>query len=103
MLGNKREMTKPEAKRALLDLIAKETSVPCPVELAPCLTFGTVADAWELKRLPQLKVSTQYSAPLLLNKYLRKHFGPMALESIKTGVVNDWIRTLSDKHPKNCP
>jgi integrase len=56
-----------------------------------------VADAWELRRLSQLKPSTHYTAPLLLKKYLRPYFGTMALATIKTGVINDWIADLESK------
>jgi integrase len=64
------------------------------------VTFDNVADSWEQKLLPQLKASTQCSAPLLNCKYLRPFFGSMPLDSIKTGVINDWIAGLRGKHPK---
>lgn len=108
VLGNKSEMTKPEAKRALMDIIAKAgVNTPEHLEQAmlpvvPSLTFDAVADAWERKRLPQLKESTQYSAPILNRKYLRPFFGAMAPEAIKTGIINDWIAGLKRqaRHPK---
>ena len=108
VLGNKSEMTKPEAKRALMDIIANE-GVNTPEHLAqamlpvvPSLTFNSVADSWELKRLPQLKESTQYSAPILNRKYLRPFFGKMSPAEIKTGVINDWLAGLNGqaRHPK---
>lgn len=108
VLGNKSEMTKPEAKRKLLDIIIKEgVNTPEHLEASygPALqkvTFNTVADAWELRKLTNLKPSTQYTAPLLLKKYLRPFFGTMAPETIKTGVINEWIAKLSsdDLKPK---
>ena len=108
VLGSKSEMTKQQAKKKLLDIIVAEglnnpnfldkLSVPA----VPALTFNAVADSWELKRLPQLKVSTQYTAPILINKYLRPFFGTLALDAIKTGVINDWIAdvTKQGRHPK---
>src|SRR5260370_28173259 len=108
VLGSKSEMTKQQAKKKLLDIIVAEglnnpnfldkLSVPA----VPALTFNAVADSWELKRLPQLKVSTQYTAPILTRKYLRPFFGALALDSIKTGVINDWIAdvTKQGRHPK---
>jgi integrase len=103
VLGNKASMTKPEARRKLLDIIELEgLNSPRYLETVQrsAVTFNNVADAWEQKRLPQLKASTQCSAPLLNRKYLRPFFGPMPLDSIKTGVINDWIAGLRDKHPK---
>jgi integrase len=61
------------------------------------VTFADVADAWEAKRLPQLKISTQYAAPGQIAKHLRPFFGVLTLESIKTGTVNDWITGLVNK------
>lgn len=108
VLGSRSEMTKPEAMRKLMGIIAEEgvntqehlEQSQLPVVSA--LTFNGVADAWELKRLPQLKESTQHAAPLLNKKHLRPFFGNMALENIKTGVINDWIADLKKqgKHPK---
>ena len=105
VLGTKSEMTKPQAKKKLLDIIEKEgLNNPNFLEklTVPALTFNAVADAWELKRLPQLKESTQYTAPILIKKHLRPFFGAMPLEIIKTGVINDWIAQLKKqgRHPK---
>jgi integrase len=61
----------------------------------PTVTFNTVADAWELRKLTHLKPSTQYTAPLQLKKYVRPFFGAMAPETVKTGVINDWLANLS--------
>jgi len=102
VLGSKSEMTKPEAKRKLLDIIIKEgvnTSEHLEASFVPAVpkvTFNTVADAWELRKLTHLKPSTQYTAPLLLKKYLRPFFGTMAPETIKTGIINEWIAKLSE-------
>ncbi len=108
VLGSKSEMTKQQAKKKLLDIIVKEgLNNPnfldaLAVPAVPALTFNAVADSWELKRLPQLKESSQYSAPILTRKYLRPFFGALALDSIKTGVINDWIAgvTKQGRHPK---
>ena len=100
VLGMKKELTRSEAKRRLLDIITQEgVNTPAHLErsLTPPRTFADVADAWEAKRLPQLKQSSRYMAPKLISKYLRPYFGPMALEQIKTGPVNDWIMELQSK------
>ena len=100
VLGTKQELTRSEAKRKLLDLITQEgVNTPTHLErsLRPPTTFDGVADAWESKRLPQLKESSQYMAPKLIAKYLRPRFGPKPLEEIKTGAVNDWIVALQEK------
>jgi hypothetical protein len=78
VLGLKPELTKPEAKLKLLTLITTE-GINTPEDLErsvrPLKTFNDVADAWESKRLPQLKESTQYMGPKLIAKYLRPFFG----------------------------
>jgi len=91
VLGSKSEMTKQQAKKNGL-------TVPA----VPALIFNAVADLWELKRLPQLKESSQYLVPILARKYLRPFFGALPLESIKTGIVNDWIAGLRKlgRHPR---
>ncbi len=100
VLGMKRELTRPEAKRKLLEIITEEgVNTPAHLEraLKPPTTFNDVADAWEAKRLPQLKESTRYAAPKQIAKYLRPFFGPMPLPAIKTGTVNEWIAELHRK------
>lgn len=100
VLGMKRELTKPEAKRKLLEIITAEgVNTPTHLErsLRPPTVFNDVADAWELKRLPQLKESSRYSAPRLIARHLRPFFGQTALEGIKTGAVNEWIAELQRK------
>jgi integrase len=80
-----------------LDIITKEgVNTPTHLERAlnPPVVFGDIADAWEAKRLPQLKISTQYSAPGQIAKHLRPFFGDLTLESIKTGTINEWIAGL---------
>ncbi len=97
VLGFKNEITKPEAKLKLLTIITAEgVNTPEHLErsLKPPKNFSDVADAWESKRLPQLKESTRYMAPKLIAKYLRLFFGHMPVIEIKTGNVNDWISGL---------
>jgi integrase len=98
VLGMKKELTKPEARIKLKEMLSTEgVNTPEHLErsLRPPKTFSDIADSWELKRLPQLKVSSQYSYPKLIAKHLRPFFGSMAPEDIKTGVVNDWITDLT--------
>jgi len=103
VLGLKRELSRPEARRKLKDILT-EVGVNTPEHLErslrPTVTFNDVADAWIAKRLPQLKESSQYSAPKLISKYLRPFFGALPLGSIKTGTVNDWIAGLTSLEPK---
>ena len=97
VLGSKSELTKPEAKLKLLTIIMAEgVNTPDHLErsLKPPKAFNNVADAWESKRLPQLKESTRYMAPKLIAKYLLPFFGNMPVIEIKTGNVNDWISGL---------
>ncbi len=97
VLGSKKEMSKPEAKQKLMEIIQKEglnDRTYLEVLAVPIRTFGDVANAWELQRLPQLKISTQKTAPGQIAKHLRPFLGALPVESIKTGTVNQWIGTL---------
>jgi hypothetical protein len=103
VLGMKDEMTKPEAKRKMLEIIAKEeVNTPACLEraLGTSTTFNHIADAWETKRLPQLKPSSQYSDPGLIARHLRSFFGPMPIESIRTGTINNWVALMVGKKLK---
>jgi integrase len=100
VLGDKSSMTKPEARRKLMDIIVAEgVNTPQHLEKAmkPAVTFNSIADAWESKRLPSFHNSSQFITPSRLRKHVRPFFGQMAIEDIRTGVVNDWIRTLTAK------
>jgi integrase len=100
VLGMKNEVTKPQAKLKLKNMLSEEgVNTPEHLErsLRPPTAFDTVADLWESKRLPQLKESSKYSVPKLLAKHLRPFFGQMALGEIKTGNVNDWLAEMQSK------
>ena len=104
VLGLKTEMTKPEAKRRLLELISNE-GINAPTYLERALgnakTFNEVADKWEQMRLPKLGQSSQYMNPKLVAKHLRPFFGTMAIDGIKTGTINEWVSTvMKDFEPK---
>jgi integrase len=100
VLGEKSEMTKPEAKRKLMDIIAAEgVNTPRHLEkaLKPAVTFNSIADRWEAVKLPTLFTSSRFIIPLQLKKHIRPFFGSMAIEDIRTGTVNEWIRSLGAK------
>ncbi len=63
----------------------------------PAVTFNSIADEWQDKRLPMLHISSQFIIPARLRLHVRPFFGEMAVEDIRTGVVNTWIRKLSDE------
>lgn len=96
VLGFKHEMTKPEAKRRLLNMLASEgINAPTYLEraLGTAKTFSDAVEEWERFRLPQLGASSQYVNPKLVKKHLSSFFGKMALDGITTGTVNTWIAT----------
>ena len=100
VLGEKSSMTKPEAQRKLMAIIEAEgVNTPQHLEraLKPAVTFNSIADAWEAKRLPLLHNSSQFITPSRLRNHVRPFFGNMAIEEIRTGTVNDWIRSLTAK------
>jgi integrase len=61
------------------------------------VAFNSIADAWEAKRLPLPHNSSQTITPSRLRNHVRPFFGSMAIEEIRTGTVNDWIRSLTAK------
>jgi integrase len=100
VLGEKSSMTKPEAQRKLMAIIEAEgVNTPQHLEraLKPAVTFNSIADTWEAKRLPLLHRSSQFITPSRLRKHVRPFFGNMAIEEIRTGTVNDWISSLTAK------
>lgn len=100
ILGEKSSMTKPEARRKLMEIIEAEgVNKPQHLEraLKPAVTFSSIADAWEAKRLPLLHTSSQFITPSRLRNHVRPFFGNMAIEEIRTGTVNDWLRSLNAK------
>ncbi len=100
VLGNKSSMTKPEARRTLMDIITAEgVNTPQHLEkaLKPAVTFNSIADDWEKKFLPLLHNSSQCITPSRVRLHVRPFFGQMAIEDIHTGTVNDWIRGLTAK------
>jgi integrase len=100
ILGHKSSMTKPEARRKLMEIIEAEgINKPQHLEkaLKPAVTFNSIADAWESKRLPLLHNSSQAITPSRLRNHVRPFFGNMPIEDIRTGTVNDWIRSLTAK------
>ena len=100
VLGERKEMTKLEARKKLEAIIEKEglnKKTYLELLMVPAVTLNDVADAWELKRLPQLALSTQDDAPGQLALHLRPFFGALPIESIKTGTVNEWINGLAKK------
>jgi len=107
-LGEKSSMTKPEARRKLLEIIEAEgVNTPQHLEkaLKRAVTFDTIADEWEAKRLPMLHTSSRHIIPARLRLHVRPFFGEMSIEEIRTGIVNDWILTAKKLEPKtviNC-
>jgi integrase len=103
VLGPRKQMTKRDARQKLADIIEEEgLNKPTYLEIlaVPVKTFNDVVEAWKLQRLPQLKISTRASVPAQIAKHLTPFFGHLALETIKTGTVNQWIAGL-DLAPKS--
>src|SRR5579862_1292930 len=97
VLGDRKEMTKLDARQELAEIIQKEgLNAKNYLDLLDtrATSFNDVATAWILQRLPQLKISTQESAPAQIRKHILPFFGEMPVETIKTGTVNQWIGTL---------
>ena len=100
ILGEKSSTTKPEVRRTLMDIIEAEgVNKPQHLEraLKPTVTFNSIADAWDTKRLPLLHHSSRVITLGRLRKHVRPFFGNPTIEDIRTGTVNDWIRSLTAK------
>jgi len=99
ILGYKPEIPTKKAADAKLQELLVSLGVNKPDYLdrvlKPATTFNDVAEQWKAKRLPELSPSTQHTVPIRLEKYIQPHFGAMALDSIRTAQVNDWIRFLN--------
>ena len=96
VLGIKRELTRPEAKRKLLDLITQEgVNTPTHLERSQRspTTFADVADAWELKRLAQLKESNRYTVPRLMRSIFVRFSGRLFSMKSRPGssMTGSWI------------
>jgi len=99
VLGCKKTMTKPEARRKLLGILEAEginTVQHLERALKTAVTFNQIADEWETKRLPKFYYSSQVICGARLKKHIRPFFSELALEDIKTGTVNEWIAQLNE-------
>jgi len=100
LLGERKEMTKLEARKkleAIIENLGLNKKTYLELSTVPAVTFNDVADAWELKRLPHLALSTQTNTPGQMARHLRPFFSALPVESNKTGTVNDWIAGLVKK------
>lgn len=100
ILGHRSSMTKPEARRKLMAFIEAEgVNTPQHLEraLKPVVNFNAIADAWEAKRLPMLHQSSHVITLGRIRRHVRPFFGNIAVEEIRTGTVNDWIRSMTAK------
>ena len=104
ILGSTASMTKPEARRKLLDLLTERginSSEHLDRALATLPTLAKVAEEWEASRLPHLARSSQYISPRLLKKHIVPFLGSLPVADIKTGDINRWIAQLRAS-PKTC-
>jgi len=100
VLGLKSEIGRSEARRKLMNLLyVAGVNSDATLERASHSprTFTGITAEWEAKRLPLLKPSTQYTAPLQIKSHLIPFFGKLPLTDIKTGTINEWLATLTAK------
>jgi len=103
VIGLKTEMTLPEARRRLLDHLAKEginTRIYLDRALGNAKTFRDAVERWETIKLPTLAISSRYVNPKLIAKHLLPFFGEKVLDDIRTGDINEWILTMGVFEPK---
>lgn len=103
VLGLRKEMTLPEARRRLLDHLAKEginTRTYLDRVLGNAKTFRDAVERWESIKLPTLAISSQYVNPKLISRHLLPFFGAKTLDDIRTGDINEWIMMMKPFEPK---
>jgi integrase len=97
-LGLVAEMTKPEARRRLrevLDSLGINTAEYLDRALNGVKTFGGEAEWWKENRLPLMKESTQHVMGGHLNRYLLPHFGHLPVTAVEERRVQEFITTLT--------
>ena len=103
-LGFATELSKTQAKRKLMNLIADaglNQSEYLNQAVGSAQPFSDVVNQWKKVRLPKLSKSSQYMAPKLIERHLIPFFGEMQIGSIRTAHINEWIAVaMEGKAPK---
>jgi hypothetical protein len=74
--GERKEMTKLEARKkleAIIENLGLNKKTYLELSTVPVVTFNDLADAWELKRLPHLALSTQTNTPGQMERHLHPY------------------------------
>lgn len=95
-LGLRSELTKPEAKRMLKDVIHK-AGVNTAEHLERSKVFKDITDWWIINKLSFSKPSTQQAAQNHLNAHILPFFGELALVDITEQKVQEFVRELANK------
>ena len=105
LIGPVSEMTKPEAKRKLKQMIA-DMGIDTPAHLeratATVQTFEQKADWWESNVSSLHKGSSQDSSRYILKKYLKPRFGAFPIDMVTEERVQEWIADLQSGRIKSC-
>src|SRR5262249_28957452 len=95
VLGTFRELaTKKLPERALQEHIDRAAVNNPTYRPRVAATFGDLANRWESTVLAQLKPSTQVNFRSHLAKYVKPHFGGMALRDINTEAVQQFVASI---------
>lgn len=104
ILGPTSKLTKPEARRKLLELLEERginTSEHLDRATRTLPTLQDAFQAWESGRLSKLAPSSQYTAPRVFRKHILPVLGSLPIPDIRTGHINDWLAQLRTS-PKTC-
>lgn len=96
LIGRRKDMTRPEAKRKLrlmLDQIGINKDVSLLWSLSPGETFKQKATRWETTDLIMCKPSSS-NIPYVIKKHLIPSFGDLPLEQITEDRVKEWRANL---------
>jgi integrase len=98
LLGLVSDMTKPEAKRKLREMLTElgiNTSEHLERAVLVVNTFEQEAAWWKENRLSLMKPSTQDVMGGILRRYLLPHFGNLPMTAITERRVQEFITTLT--------
>jgi len=97
-IGPRREMTKPEARRKLRQIldqlgVNQDTNLMRSIQTAPSETFKQRVDWWEKNKLIYLQPSS-CNMPGVVKKHMIPVFGDLSIDLIDERRVQEWVSKL---------
>jgi integrase len=98
VIGFCRDMTRSEARRRLMEIIAAEGINRAQYHLPSGITFAANVKKWEQTYVCRMKPSTQSTIHYHLDTYLLPRWGKWAVDFITAEKVNEWIGEAELSH-----